>query len=64
MRKFRRVHMTDQMNREQRIREEAHLLWNADGRPDGKADEYWLAAEKVIDDQDRLATEQDSDGKL
>ena len=56
--------MTDQKNRDQRIREEAHLLWNADGRPDGKADEYWLAAEKVIDDQDRLTTEQDREGKL
>ena len=45
-------------NREQRIREEAHLLWNADGRPEGKADEYWYKAEKVIDDQDKVAKEE------
>jgi hypothetical protein len=52
--------MADQKSREQRIREEAHLLWNAEGRPEGKPDDYWLAAEKVIDHQDRLAAEEDA----
>ena len=35
-------------HQEQRIREEAHLLWKAAGRPDGKADEYRLVAEKGL----------------
>ena len=40
-------------NREDRIREEAFLLWNAAGRPEGGAEEYWLQAEKAIDEVDR-----------
>jgi hypothetical protein len=38
--------MAEQKNREQRIREEAHLLWDADGRPDGKADDYLACGRK------------------
>jgi hypothetical protein len=56
--------MSDQKSREQRIREEAFLLWNADGRPDGKTDDYWLAAERAIDHQDRLTAEEDRRGQL
>jgi hypothetical protein len=51
-------------NREQRIREEAYLLWNADGRPEGKSDEYWHRAEKVIDDQDKLAEQEKQRGEM
>jgi len=40
--------------KEDRIREEAFLLWCADGRPDGGAEEYWHKAEKVIEQMDRL----------
>ncbi len=29
---------------EQRIRERAYTLWEADGRPDGTPDEYWYRA--------------------
>ena len=50
--------------REERIREEAFMLWNADGRPEGKADEYWFRAEKVIEHQDRLTEEQEKRGAL
>jgi len=45
--------------KEDRIREEAFLLWNADGRPEGKAVEYWHRAKEVIEQQDKL-TEQES----
>ena len=41
--------------KEPRIRAEAWMLWNADGRPEGKADEYWYRAEEVIENQDKLA---------
>lgn len=51
-------------NREERIREEAFILWNSDGCPEGKADEYWYAAEKVIERQDRLTEEEDRRGHL
>jgi hypothetical protein len=33
---------------EQRIRQRAYEIWNADGRADGKADEHWLAAEREV----------------
>lgn len=29
-----------------RIEERAHALWEADGRPDGRALDYWLQAEQ------------------
>lgn len=56
--------MVDHKSREQRIREEAHLLCNADGCPGGKAVDYGLAAEKVIDHQDRLVMEEDRRGAM
>jgi hypothetical protein len=31
-----------------RIRERAYQLWNAGGRIDGHAEEYWLAAEREL----------------
>jgi hypothetical protein len=34
--------------REQRIRERAYHLWEADGRPHGREDEYWERAEELI----------------
>jgi len=33
---------------EHRIRERAYEIWHAHGQDDGKADEYWLAAEREI----------------
>ena len=38
-------------NREQRIRERAHSLWEADGKPDGREQDYWFRAEKLIDEE-------------
>jgi hypothetical protein len=34
---------------EQRIRERAYQLWQADGAPDGKADEYWHRAMELLE---------------
>jgi hypothetical protein len=34
-----------------RIEEHAYSLWDADGRPDGRALEYWLQAEQAVSDQ-------------
>ena len=33
---------------EQAIRERAYHLWIADGRPDGSADQHWLAAQREV----------------
>lgn len=33
---------------EQRIREKAYELWQTDGAPEGKADEYWHRAREQI----------------
>nr|WP_322029571.1 DUF2934 domain-containing protein [Paraburkholderia sp. J76] len=35
--------------REERIRQRAYRLWEDDGAPEGRADEYWGRAEKQID---------------
>lgn len=44
-------------NREQRIRERAHALWEADGGPEGQEAEYWFRAERAIaaDDADEAS---------
>jgi hypothetical protein len=36
-------------DREQRIRERAYQLWEADGAPEGKAEHYWHRARRLID---------------
>jgi Protein of unknown function (DUF2934) len=44
-----------------RIEEDAYSLWEADGRPDGRALEYWLRAEQAVSDQpvsDQRASDQ------
>lgn len=42
--------------REERIRRRAYQLWEDDGAPEGKSDEYWSRAEKQV------AAEYDADG--
>jgi hypothetical protein len=41
-----------------RIEERAYALWEADGRPDGRALDYWLQAEQEIVTQS-IAGEED-----
>jgi hypothetical protein len=41
-----------------RIEERAYALWEADGRPDGRALDYWLPAEQEIVTQS-IAGEED-----
>jgi len=35
-------------DREERIRRRAYRLWEEAGQPDGRSNEFWLAAEKEI----------------
>src|SRR6185437_14972358 len=34
--------------REERIRERAYQLWEEDGAPDGRAEEYWHRARQLV----------------
>ncbi len=40
---------------EQRIRQRAYLLWEAEGAQPGRADEYWKRARELIEDEDKSA---------
>jgi hypothetical protein len=39
-------------DREERIRQRAHELWEQDGRPDGKAETHWDRAAQDLDRED------------
>lgn len=45
---------TDQ-DLERRIRVRAYLLWEAEGKPDGRADEYWQRARWLIEAETQSA---------
>jgi len=36
------------LHREEKVRRRAYQLWEDAGRPDGRSDEFWLAAEMDI----------------
>ena len=40
---------------EQRIRERAYELWEREGRPEGRADQYWRRAEEMIQSEAQVA---------
>ena len=46
------------LDSEDRIRERAYHLWQADGRPDGRAEEYWERAKASENDEDHVAGSQ------
>ena len=37
---------------EQRIRDIAHALWEKEGRPDGRAEEFWYRARSQVESED------------
>ena len=45
----------DAADREQRIRQRAYELWEAEGRQEGRMDEYWTRAEELIQDEAQTA---------
>lgn len=53
-RKGKRMSDTEHV-REQLIRERAYPLWDADGRPDGRAEEYWEMARQEVEDAENVA---------
>lgn len=44
-----------QNNLDDRIRERAHAIWEAQGHPDGLAEEHWRQATEEVTQVDRLA---------
>ena len=38
-----------EQDREQRIREHAHALWESEGRPEGRHDHHWRQACEAVD---------------
>ena len=43
-------------DRELRIRARAYARWEEEGRPEGRAMEHWLAAERDVPDGDETPT--------
>ncbi len=41
---------------EQEIRERAHRLWEQAGRPEGREEEFWHAAEQELRNEDKSNT--------
>ncbi|WP_133663965.1 DUF2934 domain-containing protein [Paraburkholderia sp. BL10I2N1] len=56
----------DNASREEKIRVRAYELWEKDGSPEGRADEYWEQARAQIEDEESEAdrNEDDSKGRL
>lgn len=46
---------------EDRVRERAYALWEKDGRPDGRSDEYWQQAQSEVDTEDAKSGSESSD---
>ena len=44
-----------QPDTERQIRERAHLLWEAEGKAEGREEEYWLRAKELIEDETKSA---------
>ncbi|MBX3597136.1 MAG: DUF2934 domain-containing protein [Rhizobiaceae bacterium] len=38
-------------NRDERIRERAHAIWDREGKPEGEAERHWKQAEQEIDQE-------------
>jgi Protein of unknown function (DUF2934) len=43
---------------EQRIRERAYQLWEAEGRPEGRAEAHWALASRLEDQRDAYVDEE------
>ncbi len=41
---------------ETRVRHRAYFLWEQDGKPEGRQDEYWHRARDLVEDEDRQAS--------
>jgi Protein of unknown function (DUF2934) len=46
---------------EDRVRERAYALWEKDGRPDGRSDQYWQQARSEVNTEDAKSSSESSD---
>jgi hypothetical protein len=53
--------MLEAEKREELIRREAHLLWLAEGKPDGRDKEHWAEAERLVE---RIEEARDADNAI
>ena len=51
----------DNVSREDKIRVRAYELWEKDGSPEGRADEYWEQARAQIEDEESEADRNEGD---
>jgi hypothetical protein len=51
-------------DREERIRQIAYQLWEEDGAPEGRAEEYWHRARELIQQEERAKGSPPSSGSL
>ena len=49
-------------DREERIRKRAYQLWEADGAPEGRAEEYWHRARELIQQEEGAKSPPNSSG--
>ena len=49
--------MNDNTSKDERIREQAYLIWLEEGRPEGRDKEHWERAEQTVNRMDGLANE-------
>jgi hypothetical protein len=47
---------------EDRVRERAYALWEKDGRPDGRSDEYWRQARSEVEAEEAEPGNESSEG--
>jgi hypothetical protein len=47
-------------SKEERIREQAYRIWLEEGRPEGRENEHWEKAEKLVNRIDELSKEDES----
>ena len=42
---------------EERIRAKAYMIWEKEGRPDGRALAHWIMASEIVDSEDRMTSD-------
>lgn len=51
-------------DREARIRERAHRIWESEGRPEDRSAVHWDIASRIIDEEDAAEGDPDREEKL
>ena len=52
--------MVEENSKEERIRQQAYLIWLDEGRPAGREKEHWEQAEQIVSRKDELSKEDES----